>query len=84
MATAKLAQQIDKWTASGANQVETEINGLSLVRWASVTPPTSYTHSPSICLIAQGNKRVRAKSVNKRHKLSRIAISHSQLKTKLS
>ncbi|MGP5211558.1 AraC family transcriptional regulator N-terminal domain-containing protein [Psychrobacter alimentarius] len=58
MATAKLAQQIDKWTASGANQVETEINGLSLVRWASVTPPTSYTHNPSICLIAQGKKRV--------------------------
>ena len=58
MATAKLAQQIDKWTASGANQVETEIDGLSLVRWASVTPPTSYTHNPSICLIAQGKKRV--------------------------
>lgn len=58
MATAKLAQQIDKWTASGANQIETEIDGLSLVRWASVTPPTSYTHNPSICLIAQGKKRV--------------------------
>lgn len=58
VASAKLAQQIDKWTASGANQVDTEISGLSLVRWASVTPPTSYTHNPSICLIAQGKKRV--------------------------
>lgn len=58
VASAKLAQQIDKWTASGTNQVDTEISGLSLVRWASVTPPTSYTHNPSICLIAQGKKRV--------------------------
>ncbi|MFH4435213.1 AraC family transcriptional regulator [Vibrio diabolicus] len=53
----KLAKHIEKW-ANGANQYETEIPGLRFSRWATPTPPTSYTHNPSICLIAQGRKRV--------------------------
>ncbi|HHF2953073.1 TPA: AraC family transcriptional regulator N-terminal domain-containing protein [Vibrio diabolicus] len=53
----KLAKHIDKW-ANGANQYDTEIPGLRFSRWATPTPPTSYTHNPSICLIAQGRKRV--------------------------
>ncbi|WP_440872157.1 AraC family transcriptional regulator N-terminal domain-containing protein [Vibrio diabolicus] len=53
----KLAKHIEKW-ANGANQYDTEIPGLRFSRWATPTPPTSYTHNPSICLIAQGRKRV--------------------------
>ncbi|HHF2852981.1 TPA: AraC family transcriptional regulator N-terminal domain-containing protein [Vibrio diabolicus] len=53
----KLAKHIEKWT-NGANQYDTEIPGLRFSRWATPTPPTSYTHNPSICLIAQGRKRV--------------------------
>ncbi|MCS0345793.1 AraC family transcriptional regulator [Vibrio diabolicus] len=53
----KLAKHIEKW-ANGANQYDTEIPGLRFSRWTTPTPPTSYTHNPSICLIAQGRKRV--------------------------
>ncbi|HHF3037430.1 MULTISPECIES: AraC family transcriptional regulator [Vibrio] len=53
----KLAKNIEKW-ANGANQYDTGIPGLRFSRWATPTPPTSYTHNPSICLIAQGRKRV--------------------------
>ncbi|MCS0430153.1 AraC family transcriptional regulator [Vibrio diabolicus] len=53
----KLAKHIEKW-ANSANQYDTEIPGLRFSRWATPTPPTSYTHNPSICLIAQGRKRV--------------------------
>ncbi|MFK3865663.1 AraC family transcriptional regulator [Pseudoalteromonas rhizosphaerae] len=56
--TNKLAEQVDKWIADGANQIETKIPGLKLTRWSSTTEPTSYFHNPSICLIAQGRKRV--------------------------
>jgi AraC-like DNA-binding protein len=56
--TQELAKQIDKWMVNGANQVETQIPGLKLNRWSTVTAPTSYIHPPSICLIAQGKKRV--------------------------
>jgi len=56
--TEKLARQIDKWMEKGVNQVETKIPGLKLTRWPSTTAPTSYIHHPSVCLIAQGKKRV--------------------------
>ncbi|MDF4974100.1 AraC family transcriptional regulator [Vibrio parahaemolyticus] len=56
-ATQKLAKLIDRWTGD-ANQYDTPISGLRLSRWTTPTPPTSYTHNPSICLIAQGRKRV--------------------------
>ncbi|HIF5953836.1 TPA: AraC family transcriptional regulator N-terminal domain-containing protein [Vibrio parahaemolyticus] len=48
---------IDRWTGNG-NQYDTPISGLRFSRWTTPTPPTSYTHNPSICLIAQGRKRV--------------------------
>ncbi|HAV1342314.1 TPA: AraC family transcriptional regulator [Vibrio parahaemolyticus] len=56
-ATQKLAKLIDRWTGD-ANQYDTPISGLRFTRWTTPTPPTSYTHNPSICLIAQGRKRV--------------------------
>ena len=40
------------------NAVETAIPGLSLFRFAAPSDPVSYMHEPSICLIAQGAKRV--------------------------
>ncbi|EJG1990006.1 TPA: AraC family transcriptional regulator N-terminal domain-containing protein [Vibrio parahaemolyticus] len=51
------AKLIDRWTGN-ANQYDTPISGLRFSRWTTSTPPTSYTHNPSICLIAQGRKRV--------------------------
>ncbi|HHE0449077.1 TPA: AraC family transcriptional regulator N-terminal domain-containing protein [Vibrio parahaemolyticus] len=56
-ATQKLAKLIDRWTGN-ANQYDTPISGFRFSRWTTPTPPTSYTHNPSICLIAQGRKRV--------------------------
>ncbi|EGR2284405.1 TPA: AraC family transcriptional regulator N-terminal domain-containing protein [Vibrio parahaemolyticus] len=56
-ATQKLAKLIDRWTGN-ANQYDTPISGLRFSRWTTPTPPTIYTHNPSICLIAQGRKRV--------------------------
>lgn len=53
----KLAKQIEKWT-HGVHQYETPIAGLRFSRWSAPTPPTSYTQAASICLIAQGKKRV--------------------------
>ncbi len=56
-AAAVLAEQIQTWTGD-ATQFDTEIPGLKLSRWTTPTQPTSYSHNPSICLIAQGKKRV--------------------------
>ncbi|MGP8307992.1 AraC family transcriptional regulator N-terminal domain-containing protein [Vibrio sp. YIC-376] len=56
-AASVLAEKIQKWTGD-ATQFDTDIPGLRLSRWTTPTPPTSYTHNPSICLIAQGKKRV--------------------------
>ncbi|MDV5171596.1 AraC family transcriptional regulator [Photobacterium rosenbergii] len=53
----RLAEQIAKWTGQ-ANFFDSEIPGLRLSRWTTPTQPTSYSHNPSICLIAQGRKRV--------------------------
>lgn len=52
-----LAKSIAKWTGD-ENQVDTIIPGLRLSRWTTPTEPTSYTLESSICLIAQGTKRV--------------------------
>lgn len=57
LASAKLAKLIEQWTQN-SHYVDTKIAGLGLSRWTTPTPPTSYTHEPSICLIAQGQKRV--------------------------
>lgn len=56
-ASQTLAKSIARWTGD-ENQVDTEIPGLRLSRWATPTEPTSYTLESSICLIAQGTKRV--------------------------
>lgn len=53
----KLIKKIEKWTQN-TNHFNTDIPGLSLNHWISPTPLTSYTHTASICLIAQGKKRV--------------------------
>lgn len=55
----KLGSLIEKWTRM-SNQFgnDTGIPGLRLSRWEAPTPPTSYTHNASICLIAQGKKQV--------------------------
>ena len=56
-ASRTLANRIARWTGD-ENQVDTKIPGLRLSRWATPTEPTSYTLESSICLIAQGSKRV--------------------------
>lgn len=56
-ATEVLAKSIARWTGK-ENQFDTAIPGLGLHRWESPTEPTSYTLNASICLIAQGAKRV--------------------------
>ncbi|MEG0278129.1 MAG: AraC family transcriptional regulator [Morganella sp. (in: enterobacteria)] len=56
-ATKKLAGQIEKQTQN-TNQSDTDIPGLKLSHWVSPTSPAGYTHISSICLIAQGKKRV--------------------------
>jgi len=53
----KMAEQLIELTGD-SNYLETDISGLHFSRWSHPTAPTSYTHQPSICLIAQGKKRV--------------------------
>ncbi|KOO03493.1 AraC family transcriptional regulator [Vibrio nereis] len=57
VAASVLAEKIQRWTGD-ATLFDTEIPGLRLSRWTTPTPPTSYAHNPSICLIAQGKKQV--------------------------
>ncbi len=52
-----LAKHIDRLTGK-ENQIDTDIRSLALHRWETPTEPTSYLLEPSICLIAQGVKRV--------------------------
>ncbi len=56
-ASQELAKSIARWTGD-ENQMDTKISGLRLSRWTTPTEPTSYTLESSICLIAQGAKRV--------------------------
>ena len=57
VARSELVEKIARWTGN-ENQVTTGIPDLTFHRWETPTEPTSYMHSPSICLIAQGSKRV--------------------------
>jgi AraC-like DNA-binding protein len=52
-----LAKSIARWTEKG-DRLVTPISGLSLFRRDAPTPPASYMYERSICLIAQGAKRV--------------------------
>ncbi|NTU59022.1 MAG: AraC family transcriptional regulator [Chlorobiaceae bacterium] len=53
----KFAETIARLTADGSRPT-TAIPELSLYRRDAPSEPTSYLHGPSICLIAQGSKRV--------------------------
>lgn len=52
-----LTKSIAKWTDQ-SDQLETAIPGLALWRRSAPTQPTSGMYEPSICLTAQGAKRV--------------------------
>ena len=52
-----LGKSIARWTDKGGLLV-TAISALSLARRDAPTEPTSYMYQPSICVIAQGAKRV--------------------------
>ena len=52
-----LVERIDRWTG-GHTQLQTAIPGLTLTRLEQPNEPASYMHDPSICLIAQGTKRI--------------------------
>ncbi|WHZ13490.1 MAG: Transcriptional regulator, AraC family [Nitrospira sp.] len=52
-----LAQSIARWTDKG-DQLVTAIAGVSLHRRDAPTQPASYMYEPSLCLVAQGAKRV--------------------------
>ncbi|YCA17829.1 AraC family transcriptional regulator [Vibrio sp. AK197] len=77
-ASAKLAHYVAKF-AQQANYFETDIPGLKLSRWCSPTEPTSYTHNPSICLIAQGSKRLLLGEENYEYDATRFLISSVDL-----
>jgi AraC-like DNA-binding protein len=57
MALEALGKSIARWTETGS-QLLTAIPGLSLYRRDAPTQPTSSMQEPSLCLIAQGVKRV--------------------------
>ncbi len=52
-----LADRIARWTGT-RHKLETAIPNLSFSRWETPTEPASYTLEASVCLIAQGAKRV--------------------------
>ena len=52
-----LAKSIARYTDKG-DQLETAVPGLSLYRRIEPTQPTSGMYEPSLCLVAQGAKRV--------------------------
>ena len=52
-----LAERIGRW-AGNNNRLVTAIPGLTLNAWDAPTDLTHYVHEPSLCLIAQGAKRV--------------------------
>jgi AraC-like DNA-binding protein len=52
-----LGKSIARWTDKGG-LLMTELSALSLARRDAPTEPTSYMYEPSVCVIAQGAKRV--------------------------
>lgn len=52
-----LRRSVARWTEQGES-FETPVRGLSLFRREEVTDPVSGMYEPSVCLIAQGAKRV--------------------------
>ncbi|OLN29460.1 Transcriptional regulator, AraC family [Desulfovibrio sp. DV] len=56
-ASEALAERIGRWAGKN-NSLVTAIPGLTLNAWDAPTDLTHYVHEPSLCLIAQGAKRV--------------------------
>lgn len=56
-ARSALAEKIDQLTVREF-RLETQVPGLRLNKCTAPTEPASYMHEPSICLVAQGAKRV--------------------------
>jgi AraC-like DNA-binding protein len=54
---AALGQSIARWTEQG-DRLTTAVPGLALFRRDAVAPPVTYLYEQSMCLIAQGAKRV--------------------------
>ena len=52
-----LGEGIARWTVKNGRLI-TAIPALSLRQWESPTELSSYMHEPSLCLVAQGAKRV--------------------------
>ena len=69
-----LAEQILSRTATG-NRVPTAISELALIRYDGPTEPASYLHTPSLCLIAQGAKRVLLGNEEYRYDIDRYLIT---------
>jgi AraC-like DNA-binding protein len=53
-----LAEKMDRWTLAKGNEPISDYPPLSIYRFQAPTELTSYMQEPSICLIAQGHKRV--------------------------
>lgn len=53
-----LIKSLDKWTLKKSNEPASAYPPLSIYRYEAPTELTSYMLEPSICLIAQGRKRV--------------------------
>jgi len=53
----ELADRIARWTRTDP-MLDTDVPGLWLRRYEAPTEPASYMHEPSLCLVAQGAKRV--------------------------
>lgn len=54
---ATLAEGILRWTG-GANRFDSPVSSMHFSNWDHPTDPTSYSMGPSVCIIAQGAKRV--------------------------
>ncbi len=57
-AMVSLVEKMDRWTLAKGNEPTTVYPALSIYRYQAPTELTSYLQEPSICLIAQGHKRV--------------------------
>ncbi|MBU1566345.1 MAG: AraC family transcriptional regulator [Proteobacteria bacterium] len=53
-----LVEKMDRWTLAKGNEPTTAYPALSIYRYQAPTELTNYMLEPSICLIAQGHKRV--------------------------
>lgn len=57
LARRALADRIARWTENDPLPA-TKVPGLTLFKYDAPTQPVSYMHDPSVCLVAQGAKRV--------------------------